>query len=142
MEPLKTGLAGLQQVSAQLRNLPPNHKWDFGRIGGPRERDCGSAGCAIGLMRTLWPEQCSLSTSLFGWKCTDRIFELSGTEVLFGMAASDDGDPSRYFGKEYNDVTPHDVANTIDAYITKHQPQLPTLAVIITMPQKSARAAL
>lgn len=145
MEPLKTGLAGLQQVSAQLRNLPPTHEWDFTWVGGPKETDCSSAGCAVGLMRALWPEQCA--PHLVGWKCVSSIFELprGGIETLFGLESGYNvellEDSAFYYGKKYDDVTPHDVANAIDAYIAKHQPPLPTLAIIIATPQQAVREA-
>ena len=127
MEPLKTGLAGLKQIGDQLR-LPLNHVWDFG-IG---SNHCGSRGCAILTTHIAWPEQVRVPCL----QSVAKALGFSRDELcgLFGMIY-----PNEYCGKGL--VTPLDVADAIDAYVAKHQPQLPTLAIIITAPQKASREA-
>ena len=129
MEPLKTGLDGLKQISNQLR-LPLNHEWDFGIGATP----CNSRGCAILTTHIAWPEQVRVP-------CLQSVAESLGFSreelcPLFGMEYS-----KEYYG-HVSVVIPSDVADAIDAYIAKHQPPLPTLAIIITTPQKSARVTL
>lgn len=136
MEPLKTGLAGMAQLSSLLRNLPPSHDWDFSITGGPNDHDCGSYGCALGLMEAVWPTQ----VKEFAWRIGE-VFKLPRGDLhpIFGMWEG--GGLASHYGKSHAFVSPLDVANAIDAYIAKHQPVLPTLAIIITTPQKDARAA-
>ena len=56
---LKYGLEGLAQIESLLRHPAawPRWKWDFTEItNNDFELQCGTAGCAIGLMFAVWGE--------------------------------------------------------------------------------------
>lgn len=101
----------LRMLAFALRHMPQTHAWDFSHCyhsTKPEHRNhCGSAGCAFGLTKALWPDEegrrpshahYDMPTYTFG-----RIFAVVGGEPLYGKSATE--------------VTPEEVASAIDAYL-------------------------
>lgn len=93
----------LEGLSWLLRHLPEDHEWNFSEVGGPNHYECGSFGCAYGLMLAVWGK----SKHPF-WKrlgITDKTEEFF---FLHGRYAV----PDAY-------VTPTMVADRIDTYLAE-----------------------
>ena len=114
IKPLQTGLAGLKQLGDALRwSVPDDFGWDFAKPG----NHCGYNGCAMGLMRYLWPTQVAYpgDVSVFnhGAVC---IVDNEELKPLFGYELTGNA-----YGKTHAHVTPHDVADAIDRYIAEKE---------------------
>jgi hypothetical protein len=107
---LREGLAGLAQLSEALRHpewwAARNHKWAY-RVS-LETTGCGTAGCAIGVAKILWPAQaksvsCLARHEFFAIDLPEdhNIFFAVGEETYLPMAQ----------------VTPAMVADAIDALL-------------------------
>ena len=114
IKPLETGLAGLKQLGDALRySVPAGFGWNFTSLG---HYDCGTAGCAMGFMRFMWPSQVTHPGDL-------RIFTDTGVSenelgAIFGWTQT-----SKIYSHRasHAHVTPADVADAIDVYIKRKE---------------------
>lgn len=132
--PFAKGLEGLRRLAYVLRHphlWSPGFKWDFANVEQTVEPSrfpkivqrllginshCGTAGCAIGCGRALWPEFRDATTA----NNTDathiaRLFEIPYRNAKRIFLSGD-----AYRVRELRNVTPDDVADAIDAYLTSH----------------------
>ena len=95
-----------KQLVEALRDpkLAEHHKWDFSAVGGATR--CGSAGCAMGLARTMWSHLLPSSKDIEDW------FGLP-TAVAVDVFADPFG--RTYGGVELAEVTPLMVADALEA---------------------------
>lgn len=104
---------GYQLVYA-LRHLPETHRWNFMYVF--HQEECGTAGCAIGLAHTLWPEfeMAKINderTHIF-WSKSEEILGVSES------AAYDMFSTSRaYECHLMTEVTPEMVADKLEEYL-------------------------
>ena len=111
---LATGFEGLRQLSTELKNtLPYNFTWDFStRI---EKKECGYVGCALGLAKTLWPEQmaaasiCALLNLLGMDKYQQELDRIFGTTGF-----------THIYDKDWDEITPQDVAAKLDSFILEN----------------------
>ena len=106
------GREGLRRLAEVLRQKTPRFTWDFGTV--YTEEECGSKGCAYGLARFLWPHD--IAVEEFGQSDFTRIMA-----EAFGLYIEDSRalfSSDRTYGKDYSEVTPNDVADAIDRYLS------------------------
>ena len=117
LPPFARGRQGLRNLAYVLRNpvlWPQGHEWDYSTV--LSNAPCGTAGCAIGIARMVWPgfplplehqaDWCPQAASFFGMK--QRTFE-----EIFISARKHDCD-------DWEEVTPVMVADAIDSYLAQH----------------------
>ena len=125
--PLKTGDEGLRQMSARLRQpMPEGYQWNFGDTGlstDPKapSHSCGSAGCAMGLFRLVWPKQVKgISTvavsRALGRPCYGKSHQAICT--ILGIGSWKSVYPNIRFSK----ITSSQVADAIDRYLATGSP--------------------
>ncbi len=109
--PGRGGLRKLAWVLRHLHEILPNHTYDHSRI----ERDvrCGTAGCAYGVCRIIWPKQ--FKASGFPQAKADRNFLKGAYDRFFHETA---------YEKPVSAVTESDVADAIDAYLARTEDAL------------------
>ena len=103
------GKEGLRKLAVLLRaDMPENFRWDYS-VPCDRRGACGTIGCAYGLAKTVWPELELHGIEMIGTLCKAFGLETYAAIEIFYCA--------RTYGKEWRQVTPHDVANAIDRYL-------------------------
>ncbi len=98
---------GLRVLARALRApLPLGFTWDFGETFYWTE--CGSAGCAMGLAKILWPEQ---RLRAYSRELSEKfqIPEDDATKLFVPLMGSDK--------LRMNEVTPTVIADVIDRYL-------------------------
>lgn len=99
----------LEGLSYALRHLPETlGRWKY--IHTIIENDCGTAGCAWGMARRLWPKQTRAKRKNV---CSDDA------DHLFGSGAYDRFFTEGAYGILPELVTPQMVADRIDAYLAE-----------------------
>lgn len=128
--PFARGHEGLRQLAFALRHPEiwrPGFRWNFSDVEVPVARSrlpifvqrligshCGTAGCAIGLGRALWPEFSEATT-------TDNR-DATSTAQLFGITVREANDlfhSAVAYDKKLKDVMPDDVADAIDRLLAR-----------------------
>lgn len=127
-----TGDEGLLRLAALLEHedLWRNHAmtWNFTELYTDSRGMCGTAGCAIGLARAMWPEFAAElpssidHMSILGhrdvlaiWNRVSEVFRIAhkDSDAIFGGGLAD------RLGKGMNEVTPGDVAAGIREFVFK-----------------------
>lgn len=142
-EQLIEGTKHLRELEAHLRSEQLGHeKFDFTTINTLNEEDvhkCGTAGCAMGEMPIVWPEQWGFFRTMVGKKTTEVYeegeWDFSDHAIARWFGVYDDHEePSELmhlfypneqcttiFGGKHleDDATKEQVADNIDAFIRK-----------------------
>lgn len=95
----------LRDLAKVLRQSLPI-KWNFEYIE-DSDPECGTSGCALGVAAVMWPEfKIDYDSETFA-----KLFDMGESDFKEIFVFND------LYGKEYEDVTPTDVANAIDYYL-------------------------
>lgn len=110
------GKEGLRKLAYLLRQqMPAKFEWKYGVV--YAESECGTAGCAMGLARFVWPEAAAAIPLLFRGTATDaatvaRLFdmplEVAEDIFFFGYACK---------SRRHSEIKPVAVADAIDKYL-------------------------
>lgn len=114
---LKPGLDGLAQLSEVLRHpeLWSRHRWNFSIAFA--EDQCGTAGCAFGVKRVLWPEPSDFDDTLGN---SVAIFMARRFRIEWDEAAALFMNLGGFYGvREMRFVTAPMVADAIDALLAE-----------------------
>ena len=120
------GLEGLRKLAWVLRHpevWQRAHRWTFTFLQKPD--DCGTAGCALGVAGSVWPEFQKRIRYDYGypWMPGGTVAATFGipkktASDIFCMQASDEVS-QRVYGKPMHRVAPADVASAIDSYLAQ-----------------------
>ena len=120
------GHNGLRKLAWVLRHpevWQRTHHWTFTVLQKPD--DCGTAGCALGVAGSVWPEFQKRIRHDYGyaWMPGKTVAAAFGIPMkmaaeIFCMDASDEVS-QRVYGKPMHRVAPADVASAIDSYLAR-----------------------
>jgi|SRR5690348_9251832 len=99
----------LEGLSYALRHLPETvGRWKY--IHTTIENDCGTAGCAWGVARRLWPQETGVHKAISCDECADWLFGDGSYDLFFAEGA---------YRQPPAKVTSKMVADRIDAYLAE-----------------------
>ena len=115
--PVETPLARGFKLVETLRNLPPDHDWDFNIHGGWKARG-GTVGCAMCLIDRMWPEL-AMSTYVGIYGAIIGLCPHEGRSCFGWQEYENPRERAWCFdGKTHPaDVTPEMVADAVESFL-------------------------